>query len=196
MKPYLYGERLWCLSSLSVAVFTLQSTCGPVSMDLHLPAVRDYSVDTAWQDVCMLVSILGRMHIQIAQGVIQAVSHTCDGVVHIGELVARDAVVVPEEAPEIVHVARLQRADIGFADADVLRGGVGVQLLVPLLYKLVLDALHAAQGLPSAWELIAASRLPALEVAVCLNRCLQRCGSRSDRLHDMLKWGRDRLSQS
>ena len=45
-------------------------------------------------------------------------------------------------APEVVHGARVQEGEVGLADRDVLGRRVGVQLLVPLLQEVVLDALR------------------------------------------------------
>jgi hypothetical protein len=67
---------------------------------------------------------------------------TSDGVVHGGECLSGEAAALPEGVPELAAVATVQEVDVGLADGDVGRRGVGVQLLVPLLQEVVLDALR------------------------------------------------------
>ena len=62
--------------------------------------------------------------------------------VHGGKCLAGEAAALPEGVPEVAAVAGVQKIDVGLADGDVGRRGVGVQLLVPLLQKVVLDALR------------------------------------------------------
>lgn len=66
---------------------------------------------------------------------------TSDGVVHGGECLSGEAAALPEGVPELAAVATVQEVDVGLADGDVGRRRVGVQLLVPLLQEVVLDAL-------------------------------------------------------
>lgn len=66
---------------------------------------------------------------------------TSDGVVHGGEGLPGEAAALPQRVPEHSAVAAVQEIDVGLADGDVGRRGVGVQLLVPLLQEVVLDAL-------------------------------------------------------
>ena len=73
----------------------------------------------------------------------------CDRVVHVGQHVARDVATVPQNLPEVAVVAGVQEGQVGLADGDVLRRGVGVQLLVPLLQEVALYALRPGTQLAS-----------------------------------------------
>lgn len=63
---------------------------------------------------------------------------TCDCTVHIGQLFPGDTPILPEKLPEVVWVASVQAAQICLAYIDILRRGVGVQLLMPLLQEMLL----------------------------------------------------------
>lgn len=69
-----------------------------------------------------------------------------DGVVHGLQLLPGDLAVVPEHPEVVVVVGRVQVRQVRLADGDVFRGGVGVQLLVPLLQKLLLKSGSAAMS--------------------------------------------------
>ena len=59
---------------------------------------------------------------------------------HPREVLAGQTVVVPQVRPEIVPVAGVKEVEVRLADVDVVDGGVGVELLVPLRDERVLDA--------------------------------------------------------
>lgn len=67
---------------------------------------------------------------------------TSDGVVHGGKCLSGEAAALPEGVPELAAVATVQEVNVGLADGDVGRRRVGVQLLVPLLQEVVLNALR------------------------------------------------------
>mmetsp|Transcript_22316 Transcript_22316/g.61891 ORF Transcript_22316/g.61891 Transcript_22316/m.61891 type:complete len:214 (-) Transcript_22316:961-1602(-) len=59
---------------------------------------------------------------------------------HGSEILPGEAVVVPQVGPEIVPVAGVQKVEVCLTDGNVLRSGVRVELLVPLLQEAVLYA--------------------------------------------------------
>ena len=84
---------------------------------------------------------------------------------HVRQVVLVELVVIPEMIPEIVPRARRfpsEEFNVRLADVDVVDGGVGVQLLMPLLKKLILDALT----LPSFLDAVIAHDLEDAEADV------------------------------
>ena len=59
---------------------------------------------------------------------------------HLRQVVLGEPVVIPQVRPEIVPRAGVKEVEVRLADVDVVDGGVGVELLVPLLDERVLDA--------------------------------------------------------
>ena len=59
---------------------------------------------------------------------------------HLRQVVLGEPVVIPQVCPEILPHAGVKEVEVRLADVDVVDGGVGVELLVPLLDERVLDA--------------------------------------------------------
>mmetsp|Transcript_71135 Transcript_71135/g.183412 ORF Transcript_71135/g.183412 Transcript_71135/m.183412 type:complete len:216 (-) Transcript_71135:245-892(-) len=59
---------------------------------------------------------------------------------HLLQVLARELRVLPDHAEEVVGVPGAEEGKVALADGDVIRRRVGVQLLMPLLNELALDA--------------------------------------------------------
>mmetsp|Transcript_10005 Transcript_10005/g.17422 ORF Transcript_10005/g.17422 Transcript_10005/m.17422 type:complete len:689 (+) Transcript_10005:2245-4311(+) len=70
----------------------------------------------------------------------QVLGVVLDGVGQASQVLARDLVVVPQVLPEVALVARVEEVQVRLPDVHVVNRRVLVQLLMPLLEELVVDA--------------------------------------------------------
>ena len=108
---------------------------------------------------------------------------------HRREVIAGQLVVLPQVRPEIVPVAGVEEVEVRLADVDVVHGGVGVELLVPLRDERVLDT-RAVTLLDAviAHELQDAEA-DVVAVAAAAGQCTQRGAVQLAR-HAILRRGR------